>query len=309
MDPLGNALHLLRMKSVFYTRSEFSAPWGLALPALPGCMMFHMVTHGRCELVFDTATLVLEPGDFTLVPHGEGHVVRSDAAALPIALFDLPREQVSERYEILRHGDGGAATTMICGAVRFAHPAASHLGKLLPAVVKIELEQSPQRAWIEGLLQLMAAEAQSLQPGGETVVTRLADVLIVYCLRTWIAANRHASGWLGALQDRQIGRALQQLHRNPEQRWSVASLAAAAAMSRSAFAARFRELVGMSPMEYVTQWRLQMAVAYLQSDGMTVAQTAPLLGYESEAAFSRVFKRVIGLSPGAVRRQTVGKAI
>jgi AraC-like DNA-binding protein len=304
VDPLGEALHFLRMSGVFYTRSAFTEPWALALPPMPGCLMFHVVTSGRCQLeVEGEEDTLLQPGDFALVPHGEGHQL-SSAPGIPAAkLFDLPREQVSERYEILRHGGGGTATHMVCGAVRFDHPAAHHLVRLLPKHILVEAWRSPQMDWMQNMLRQMAAEARTLQPGGEAIITRLADVLVIQALRAWIAEDPAAqTGWLGALQDEQIGRALLRIHRNPGRAWTVASLAAEVAMSRSAFAARFTELVGEPPMRYVTRWRMHQALTWLKEEDTPLVDLAERLGYQSEAAFSRAFKRFIGVSPSAVRR-------
>lgn len=304
VDPLGETLHFLRMSGVFYTRSEFTAPWALALPAMPGCLMFHVVTAGRCWLEVEGAEhRLLQPGDFALVPHGEGHR-GSSAPGVPAAkLFDLPREQVSERYEILRYGGGGAATQLVCGAVRFDHPAAQHLVKLLPKIISIAAWNSPQMDWIQSTLRLMAAEARELRPGGETIITRLADILVIQAIRAWIAEDPAAqTGWLGALQDKQIGRAILLIHRDPARAWSVAALAAEVAMSRSAFAARFTKLVGEPAMQYVARWRMHVALTWLKEEDAPLGELASRLGYQSEAAFSRAFKRLIGTSPGAARR-------
>ena len=204
VDPLGETLHFLHMSGVFYTRSELTAPWGMALPPMPDCLMFHVVTSGRCWLeVEGSDPHLLQPGEFALVPHGEGHQLLSDPDVPAIDLFDLPREQVSERYELLRFGSGGVATNMICGAVRFDHPAAQHLVKLLPKLIYIEAWQSPQMEWIQSTLRLMAAEARELRPGGETIITRLADILVIQAIRSWMAEDPIAqTGWLGALQAR-----------------------------------------------------------------------------------------------------------
>lgn len=305
VDPLGEALHHLRMTGAFYCRSELTAPWGLALPPMQGLLLFHVVTSGHCWLEADgVEPLRLEPGRFALVPHGEGHRVVGEPGAAARELFDLPREQVSERYEFLRFGGGGAATQLICGAVRFDHPAAYHLLKLLPKWIQVEAATSPEREWIESTLRLMAAEARELRPGGETVVTRLADVLVIQAIRSWIAHDPTARrGWLGALQDRQIGRAIALIHRDPARAFTVASLAVEVAMSRSAFAARFTELVGVPAMRYVAEWRMHVAQTWLREDDAGLAELAGRLGYLSEAAFSRAFKRSTGLSPGALRRQ------
>ena len=307
VDPLGEALHFLRMSGVFYTRSEFTEPWGLAMPAMPDCLMFHVVTTGRCWLEDEEAGhYLLEPGVFALVPHGEGHRISSAPGVTPANLFDLPIEHVSERYEILRHGGGGAPAHMVCGAVRFDHPAAQQLIGLLPRRIIIESWSSPQMNWIRSTLRLMADEARQPRPGGEAIVTRLADILVIQAIRSWMAEDPAAqTGWLGALQDEQIGRALLLIHRDPARRWTVASLAAEVAMSRSAFAARFAELVGEAPMQYVTKWRMHMALTWLKEEESPIADLAYRLGYQSEAAFNRAFKRVIGVSPGAVRRNSV----
>lgn len=305
VDPLGEALHFLRMSGTFYCRSEFSAPFGLALPLIPDSLMFHVVTTGRCWLELDGMDpRQLHPGDLALVPHGAGHRLTSEPGAHTEALFDLTREQVSERYEVLRLGGGGTETSMICGAVAFDHPAARQLVSLLPRVICIDAWSAPQSEWLQGTLRFLAAEAQELRPGGETIITRLADILVIQAIRLWMTQDPAArTGWLGALQDRQIGRAIARIHRDPSREWSVATLASEAAMSRSAFAARFTELVGEPAMHYVTRWRMHAALTWLKEEDVTLAELANRLGYQSEAAFSRAFKRFMGMSPGAARKQ------
>lgn len=303
-DPLGEALHFLRMSGVVYTRSELTAPWGIDLPALPDCVLFHVVTAGGCWLDVDGAEAqLLQPGEFTLVPHGEGHRISSAPGVPTQDLFDLPREQVSERYEVLRHGGGGEPTNLVCGAVRFDHPAACDLVDLLPRVIRVAAWSSPHADWMQSTLRLMAAESRDRLPGGEAVVTRLADILVIQAIRSWIADNPSAqTGWLGALNDDRIGPAILRVQREPSRPWTVEALAHEVAMSRSAFAARFRELVGETPMHFLTRWRMHVATTWLREGDVTVAELASRLGYRSEAAFSRAFKRVLGESPGAVRR-------
>lgn len=307
VDPLGEALHFLRMSGVFYCRSEFTAPWGLSLPPLQDCLMFHVVTSGRCWLqVGQGEARLLQPGDFALVPHGRGHVLFSEPGASTTPLFDLPREAVSELFEILRHGEGGTAAQLVCGAVRFDHPAARQLLALLPDMICIDaasdLSGSGQMEWMQATLRFMAMEAREPRPGGEAVITRLADILVIQALRAWMQQDPSAqTGWLGALQDKQIGKAITLVHRHPGRAWTLSDLAAEAAMSRSAFSARFTALVGMPVMQYVTQWRMHLAMSLLKEQDGAVATLASALGYQSEAAFRRAFKRFTGLSPGSVR--------
>jgi len=304
-DPLGEALHFLRMNGAYYCRSELSEPWGLTLPPMPGYVWFHALTTGRALLETANGEVTpLRPGDFSLVPHGEGHALRSEPGTAAPGVLELPLESVSDRYDILRHGGGGAPATMICGAVRFDHPAGTNVIEVLPPVIHIEPSGSAQLESMQGTLRLMAAEARELRPGGEAVITRLADILVVQAIRSWLETDPAArTGWLGALQDRQIGRAIALIHREPQRSWTVASLARELAMSRSAFAARFTDLVGEPVMQYLARWRMQLAVVALRDDGATVAELASRLGYGSEAAFARAFKRVVGIPPGAVRRR------
>lgn len=300
-DPLAEALHHLRMSGVFCCHSELTAPWGLTMPAMPGCLWFHIVTAGECHLETDGADpVLLRPGDFALVPHGTGHRLHSEPGTIAPNVMDLPQRFDGDRYATLRHGSGGAATTLVCGAVQFDAPAARAVVAQLPAVLRIGA--SPRTEWMQTTIRLVATEAQDLRPGGEAVITRLSDVLVIQAIRSWLESDPAArTGWLGALRDPQIGRAVAAVHRDPARAWTVASLAAEVPMSRSAFAARFTALVGEPALAYVTRWRMHVALDRLRADGSAVADVAGRLGYRSEAAFSRAFKRVTGVSPGAAR--------
>lgn len=303
-DPLGEALHSLRMSGAFYCRSELTAPWGLTLPALPDYLWFHVVTSGSFWLNDGAGELTeLRGGDLALVTHGAGHTLQSDPRAPAPGILDLHREEISDRFEVLRHGGDGPLTRLMCGAVRFDHPAARHLVDLLPELIHIEAGSAPELVWIQTTLSLIAAETQHPRAGGEAVITRLADILVIQAIRAWMETDPRAqAGWLGALRDEQIGRALALIHNDPARAWTVAALADELAMSRSAFAARFTELVGEPAMQYVTRWRMRVAINALRDERATVAELANRLGYRSEAAFARAFKRVIGAAPGSIKR-------
>jgi AraC-like DNA-binding protein len=304
-DPLGEALHSLRMSGAFYCRSEFTEPWGLTLPPLPGYLWFHVVTSGSVSLQDAQGDVTtLRAGDLALVTQGAGHRLASDLDAPAPGILELDREEISDRYEVLRHGGGGSLTRVMCGAVRFDHPAARNLVALLPETIYIDAASAPDMVTTQGTVGLIAAETKQPRPGGEAVITRLADVLVIQTIRWWIETDASAqTGWLGALRDEQIGRALSLIHRDPARPWSVAMLADEVAMSRSAFSARFTELVGEPVMQYVTRWRMRVAINALQDERATVAELANRLGYRSEAAFARAFKRVMGVAPGSIKRE------
>ena len=301
-DPLGEALHVLRMDGVFYCRSELGEPWGMTLPATPGCLWFHVVTSGGCRLTVGETEQRLRPGELVVVPHGTGHVLRSAPDVLAPDIRSIPHPMLGGRYALLRHGGDGPVTRMVCGAVRFGHPAARDLVDRLPGLIRVE--PSPLGDRVQDTLRLVAAEVEDGRPGSEAVITRLADVLVIQAVRDRLESDAAArTGWLGALADDRIGRALAAVHREPERGWTVATLATTAAMSRSAFAARFTELVGEPAMTYVTRWRMHAAVDLLSEGDATVAEAARRFGYRSEAAFARAFARVVGEPAGRVRRR------
>lgn len=306
-DPLGEVLHALRMTGVFYCRSELTAPWGLTMPAAPGCLWFHVGLTGRCDITCDSADdgfapVALTPGSFTLVTQGVGHRLHTSPEVPTPPVLELPHDYEDDRYAVLRHGGGGELTTLVCGIVRVDSHVAARLIQALPPVIHLDGLTALQAEWMQSTIRLMAAESKAMLPGGDTVVTRLADILVVQAIRGWLRDEGAREGWLGALRDPQIGRALAHIHREPERRWTVAELAVAVGMSRSAFAARFTALVGQTPARYATDARMGVARDRLRAPDATVSDVAWTLGYRSEAAFHRAFKRSTGLTPGAVRR-------
>ncbi len=304
-DPLGRALHLLRMDGAFYCASELSAPWGMWLPPMPGYVWFHAVLTGSLTLeAAEGPAVTVSAGELALVPHGTGHRLRSGPGVATPNILSIERRQISERYETLSYGGGGSPVSLVCGAVRLEHPAAHHLVRSLPPTIVIRADATGTE-WLHSTLRLLGAEARQARPGGEAVITRLADIIVIQAIRAWLDSDPAArTGWLGALRDPAIGQAIALVHADPAHPWTVESLAAHLSMSRSAFAARFTELVGEPAMQYVTGWRMQVAYSSLQR-GASVAPLSRELGYQSEAAFARAFKRVMGVAPGAVRR---GKA-
>ena len=302
-DPLGETLHLLKLTGTLYCRSELTAPWGIEMPPFEGYMMFHVVTGGHCWLeVEGEEPHLLQQGSLALVPHGNGHCIRCNPTDEVVPLFDIPVEQVSDRYEIMHYGGAGELTQLTCGVVRFDHVAGRQLISLLPKVLQIDTWADEESSWLQSTLRFIAREARELRPGGETVITHLADILIIQAIRSWIDSTSESDrGWLAALRDNHIGRALAAIHREPENDWTVASLAKEVGMSRSGFSARFTNLVGESAKRYLTQWRMQLARVQLQETSDSLSILAERLGYQSEAAFSRAYKRVFGVPPGSAR--------
>ena len=313
VDPLAAVLHGLRMTGAFYCSSELTAPWGFELPPFPGCLAFHVVVEGECLLKLPGGeTLVLGPGDFALLTQGQGHFGLSDPHVTHTPRADLaPQEYVGDHFSILNYGGGGELTRLVCGVVSFEHPAASEFVALLPPIIHLPARGGPGshrlRQSIDLTLELMKGEASNHSAGGEAVLTRLADILVIQALRVWLESpvenGSEQPSWLLALRDPQMGGAIAAVVRDPAHPWSVASLAREAAMSRSAFAARFTQLAGEPVMRYVTRWRMNLAAAWLREGRVqSVSELPELLGYSSEPAFNRAFKSVVGVPPGSLRK-------
>ena len=301
-DPVGQALHLLRLTGTLYCRAELSAPWGISVPVLAGSLGFIVVTSGRCWLeVAGGQAIELVQGSLTLIPHGAPHRFASDLAVRPQPLEEVPVEHVSEHFETTTFGGGGDLTIAMYGVVHFDHAAATRLLAQLPSVITVD-SWDDDASWLHSTVRLIAREASSMRPGGETVITRLADVLVIQAIRSWLDSSAEArTGWLAALRDEHLGRALTAIHRAPAEDWSVDTLARIAGMSRSAFSASFTHVVGESPMRYVAQWRLSLAHSHLAHATESLSLVAHRYGYRSEVAFSRAFKRQFGYAPGAAR--------
>jgi AraC-like DNA-binding protein len=296
---VADALRDITISGVFYCPSYLRGRWGGTVPPMPGVVWFHAVTSGRCELVGGSERRQLESGDLALVPHGAGHRIEAGGPSEYPLIPDLPHEEMSDNYAVLRYGDDGPLTELVCGGLRLEHPNARRLLDGLPPVIHVH---TVRRTVLGATLDLLAEEIAGHAVGSEAVISRLCDILVIQAIREWLTgAEATDSPWLIAMGDPQVGPALAALHAAPAAPWTVGSLASRAAMSRSAFAARFRELLGQPVMGYLTELRMQLAVDLLHRGDRTVAEVATAVGYESGASFSRVFKRQFGTSPRQMR--------
>lgn len=308
--PVGDGLHLLRFTGALYCQADLTAPWGVAFPAIEPCMMLPVVLTGRCVLEIGGELHTLEAGSAALITRGVPHRLLSAPDAPSTGLFDIPVERVGETYERMRFGGGGERTQIAYAAMTVDEPLTARLVAELPGLIRVDAWDDGDSGAFGTVLRLLAHEAQTLEPGGEAVMTRLADVLVIQVLRQWLRTSDEAStGWVAALRDPHVGRALGLLHAHPERDWSLVELAKQAGMSRSAFAERFTVLLGEPPMRYLAGWRLEQAYTALTTTTDPVAAISRRVGYGSEAAFGRAFKRHHGTSPGAVRRSGQARSV
>jgi AraC-like DNA-binding protein len=304
VDVLTDVLETLRARGACYARLEAKSPFGVALPSSSNAA-FHLVLEGTCVLRMEgQPDIELAGGDLVAIPHGLPHALVDHPSTAPQRLSELLGQCRRPGPASLEIGGRGALTTLVCGKIEFEEPAGHPLLAALPTVIHLRGGSSSLVEWLAPTLGFIASEAGSTRPGAQTVVSRLADVLFIQIVRGHLAsAPPETSGWLGALSDPQIGAALGLIHENPASGWTVQSLAESAGMSRSAFATRFNRLVGEPPLHYLTRWRMQKAQRLLRDGRSSLGDVAASVGYDSEAAFSKAFKRAVGAAPGAYRRR------
>lgn len=324
-DVLSDLLRALRLSGALMFRGDLSAPWAVETPESaqlasmlsPGAkrlVLFHVVAEGHCWLdLADGPRVRLEREDVVVFPYGDRHTMSSDGAPepQPVAAL-LQTAQRSEGLSIVVHGDGGGLTRLVCGYVQcdelMFNPLLKSLPPLLHAPAAAERQPPHVPATERGtslltttVRQLIAA-AQGSQAGGACLRSRLAELLFIEVLRRHITSlPAQTIGWMGALNDPMVGRALQLLHARPAERWTVDGLAREVGTSRSLLGTRFKKLLGQPPMRYLACWRLQLAARLLREGVPGMAAVAAPVGYESEAAFNRAFKRHNGEPPATWR--------
>lgn len=278
---------------------ELSHPWQLELPERPYAL-FHYVSRGSATLALAQGPKIhMAEGDFVVITRGQPHVFYSDRRAKPLRIIDIHR--ASSRFGAVRHGGRGKPdSTMICGNFTVSRPAFGNVLELLPPVLL--LKPTTDDGWLGAILSRMVNESALERPGQLAALSRLTEVLFVEVLRSWISSlSPGQGGWLGAISDPHIGPALKLIHENPEQPWTLSGLGRRVGLGRSAFSARFTKLVGRSMQRYVIERRMAEAAFLLETSDDSIAQIASRVGYETAAAFSKLFHRHHGQSPGRYR--------
>jgi len=306
-DPLSRILKDLRIVGVSYGSCRLSTPWGVNFPK-DGSARLHFVVEGTCWLRIEGRDpLQLTAGDAVLLPKAATHCLSDGPCGQTTCIQDMPMQAIGDRVYRLE-GDEGSSVVIACCAVRFREPCLNPLLDLMPEVVTVPKAQSDPT--LPALLSAMADEVLEQGIGAATVLSRLADVIITRLIRAWVReGGQEAEGWMAAIRDPRIGRALAAMHEDPARSWSIECLARVAGLSRSLFAERFTKALGLSPARYLTRWRMYLASTLLIEQGLSIAEVGGRLGYDSVPAFSRAFKRHLGVPPGELRRGRRAEAV
>ncbi|MES3014341.1 MAG: AraC family transcriptional regulator [Pseudomonadota bacterium] len=324
MDALSETLRVVRLVGAIFIQARFTAPWcyqspraDFAAPLLePGAervVIFHLITEGECFVEMPGAAPVrLVAGDAIVLPQGDAHRM-SSAPGVPPASGARLADVLARRPRQLNYGGGGATTRLLCGYLACDARLAQMLLAGLPPLVRVNVRGSNAGTWLEASVRYALAEARSPRPGGAGVLAKLAEVLFIEVLRLYMnedmndAAREGRTGWLAGVGDRIVGAALNALHKRPAHAWTLEELARESGSSRSVLAERFQQLVGSSPMQYLTQWRMLLAANLLRGSNAQLASIAQDVGYQTDTAFSRAFRREFGAPPAAWRRSQAAR--
>ncbi len=309
MDVLTDVLNTVRLQSAVHFCTELTTPWGIRVPAQNDRAIFYVMTRGSCYLEIEghKPPVSLAGGDLVMLSHGDAHVLRDRLNSPIVPLAKLMKAcSKCDPHRSIHHGGGGSLTALVAGHFIFENQMSKPFLSTLPPLIHIHGEHGQVVPWLDTTLKWMAAETNSKNPGAQIMASRLTDMLFIQILRAHIAEHagdcNSKAGWLRAIADPQISKAFEVIHEQPNHPWTVAELASQVNMSRTAFSMRFTQLAGMPPLAYVTKWRMLKAGDVLRQGQATISEIATYVGYESEASFSKAFKREMGVAPGTYRR-------
>jgi len=318
MDVLSEMPKSVRLDGGVFFNGEFSAPWCAREP--DSCTMasylssqskhviiFHLITEGRgyARMEQDGRPVPFAAGDIVMFPQGDAHLMGNGPPVTPVDSAKQLQQVLAEGRLLSQFGGGGELTKLICGYLTCDPQLSQIFLAGLPSIIKINIRDNASGQWLENSLRFSVDHADVSRPGGEAVLAKLSEVLFIESLRRYIAQLPHTqTGWLAGVRDAEVGKALAVLHRRPAHPWTIAALAHEVGVSRSVLAERFRRYLSETPMGYLTRWRLQLGAQLLTSTNDSVAEVAGQVGYESEPAFNRAFKREFGLPPARYRTQT-----
>ena len=315
MDALSEILHSVKLEGAVFYNAEFTAPWGFRSPPSrevvaflnkgpKHVILYHLLSQGRARAWVENSTHAIElvAGDIVVFPHGDAHIISNGSPSSIVDNGEHLKEVFSQGMVLVRNGGGGEPTVFVCGYMECDSELSKTFLGGLPPVFKVNIRNGHSGQWLENSIKFSAEQASANRAGSDAVLTRLSEALFVETMRRYMAElPPQQTGWLAGARDPLVGAALAQIHRAPEYPWTIANLAQRVGVSRSVLAERFRSYLGEPPMTYLSRWRLQLGARMLISTSYSVARISGDVGYESEPAFNRAFKRQFGTPPARFR--------
>lgn len=304
LDILSEVFTGLRISSDTYFRTHFSGDFSIAIPAEQRRIRFHLVLRGACWLCMEgEEPLLFEEGDVVLIPHGAAQMLKSDPSLPPVGLGDLIAGGALKE-DGLYLGDGAETVSLLCGFCKFDEELDHPVLASLPKSLRLRHQDLGSQPWLAATLKLIALEASFNGQGSAAILNRLIETITIQTTRTLSSYGdaEIGQGFIAALLDRSLSRAIVAIHKDPQKNWQVTSLAEEAGMSRASFARHFQKHIGKTPMEYVRDWRLMRARTLLTDTSLSSEDIALRCGYSSLPSFSKLFKKRFGVGPGTFRR-------
>lgn len=319
MDALSDVLRVARLSGGVFMHAVFSSPWCVGARMSPDlCAPFmkrtthlipyHYVVEGELYATLEDGEPVsLKSGELVLFPGNDIHVLGSDLNLTPVKAGEIILSPDGGGLHAIRHGGGGAPTVMVCGYLGCETLPDNPVLTTLPRMLRLKVEEVGPAEWIRSSFHYAAGEVAAGRPGSDTILAKLSELLFVEAVRRYVETlPEDQTGWLSGLKDPAVARALALMHGDVRRDWTVEDLGRLAGVSRSVLAEKFARLIGVAPMQYLTKWRMQVAAQSLKETNDSLTQIALAVGYESEAAFSRAFKREFGTAPATWRREQSG---
>jgi AraC-like DNA-binding protein len=316
MDVLSEVLKAVKLQGALFFNGEFSAPWSFSTarstaiapylsPEAGHLIIYHFLTEGRAYARLPEGRREeLTAGDIVVLPHGDAHVMGNGSPEKPVDSLQMFAKNLTQGLKLARFGGGGEITRFVCGFMACEPRLSEVFLAGLPKMLKVHVANEPSGQWLANSIRFSVSEVNGSNAGSGLVLAKLSEVLFVETLRRYISAlPADGIGWLAGARDPIIGQALALLHKEPAYPWTLSNLARRAGLSRTRLAERFRHFLGESPMAYLAQWRLKLGAEVLQSTEDSVAEVAAAVGYGSEAAFNRAFKREFDCPPAQFRRR------
>jgi AraC-like DNA-binding protein len=299
MDALSAVLETTRLRSVVYSKFPLAAPWGLDV-IQDGNSQFWRLVSGRCTVGSPDGRIIeMAEGDLVFVPHGSAHWIADKSTSLRMP---SPEFVKARRAGLPVFTGGGDVTTLIAGHFEFDYQPLHPFLKDLPPIIHIRQYVTENQLLLRQVTQLMLEELNDERPGSSVMLKNLSEIMFINIIRAYLEQAVPHTGFLSALNDPRISKALKLMQDAPQKDWTLEFLASEIGMSRSVFFNRFKKLVGETPLNYLTNWRIRQAQKLLMADNSNVSEIAAKVGYQSESAFSRIFKSKTGLTPAVYRR-------
>lgn len=315
MDALSDVLRVAHLTGGVFLNAEFFEPWCVAVQLKPQycapflgptshLILYHYVVDGRLKVQVDgEETFGLNSGEVVMFPHNDTHLLGSELDLPPALASDVIVPSPNGGLYAIRLGGDGARTRLVCGFLGCDSVEGNLLISTLPRALRLNVEEGSAAEWMRSTFQYAADEVAAGRPGSETVLAKLSELLFVETVRRYAdTLPESETGWLAGLRDHYVARALALFHRDITRSWTVDELGREVGLSRSSLGERFTSLIGMAPMHYLANWRMQVAAQKLRNSSESLAQVANTVGYDSEAAFSRAFKKAFRTAPATWRR-------